>query len=163
MAEMDSKAVVIDTDDLKFLVKLSVLEAFSENTTLDKLKSCMSNILQLFKDALVKAYSEIDCLKADVADKGRINQKISVDIEELGKKYDDLEQHGRKGTVRIFGVPENIPGDTDSKVIHVLNDLMKMDPPISMEDLEVTHRVGKPYLSSGQIDQPAPAAQPVSH
>ena len=38
-----------------------------------------------------------------------------------------------------------------------------MDPPISMEVLEVTHRVGKPYLSSGQIDQPAPAAQPVSH
>ena len=40
---------------------------------------------------------------------------------------------------------------------------MKMDPPISMEDLEVTHRMGKPSLPSGQIDQPAPAAQPVSH
>ena len=163
MAQTDSKAVVIDTDELKVLVKLSVLEAFSEDDTIEQLKSCMSSLLQPFKDALVKANSEIDCLKADVADKGRIIHKMSVDIEELERKYDDLEQHGRKGSVRIFGVPENIPGDTDSKVIHVLNDLMKMDPPISMEDLEVTHRVGKPSLPSDQIDQPAPAAQPVSH
>ena len=161
MAEMDSEAVVIDTHDLKVLVKLSVLDAFSEDTTLDKLKSCMSSLLQPFKDALVKANSEIDSLKAGVADKGRIIQKMSVDIEELERKYDDIEQHDRKGSVRIFGVPENIQGDTDSKVIYVFNEMMNMDPPISMEDLGVTHRVDKPSLPSGQIDQPAPGAQPV--
>ena len=110
MAETDSKAVVIDTDDLKVLVKLSVLEAFSEYTTLDKLKSCMSSILQLFKDALVKANSEIDCLKADVADKGRIIQKMYVDIEEPERKYDDLEQHGRKGLSGSLVFLKTYPG-----------------------------------------------------
>ena len=76
MAEMDSKAVVIDTDDLEVLVKLSVLEVFSEDTTQDKLKSCMSSLLQPFKDALVKANSEIDCPKADVADKGNYPEDV---------------------------------------------------------------------------------------
>ena len=39
---------------------------------------------------------------------------------------------------------------------------MQLDPPITINDLEVTHRVGKPSLPSDQIDQPAKAAQPVS-
>ena len=110
----------------------------------------------------MKANSEIDCLKSDVAGKRRIIQQYVV-IKELEREYDDVEQNGRNGFFRIFGVPENTNWDTDSKVIHVFNEMMKMDPPISMEDMEVTHRVGKPYLFSGQIDQPTPAAQPVSH
>ena len=45
MSETDSKAVVINTDELKVLVKLSVLEAFSEDATLEKVKSCMESLL----------------------------------------------------------------------------------------------------------------------
>ena len=162
MSETDSKAVVINTDELKVLVKLSVLEAFSEDATLEKVKSCMESLLQPFRDALVHAKTEIDTLKSEVADKGRTIQKLSADIEDLERKYDDIEQHGRKGSVRDFGIPANTRGDTDSKVLHVINEVMQLDPPISINDLEVTHRVGKPSLPSGQIDQPAKAAQPVS-
>ena len=110
----------------------------------------------------MKANSEIDCLKSDVAGKGRIIQQ-SVVIKELEREYDDVEQNGKNGFVRIFGVSENTNWDTDSKVIHVFNEMMKTDPPITMEDMGVTHRVGKPYLFLGQVDQPTPAAQPVSH
>ena len=162
MSETDSKAVVINTDELKVLVKLSVVEVFSEDATLEKVKSYMESLLQPFRDALVHAKTEIDTLKSEVADKGRTIQKLSADIEDLERKYDDIEQHGRKRSVRVFGIPENTRGDTDSKVLHVINEVMQLDPPISINDLEVTHRVGKPSLPSGQIDQPAKAAQPVS-
>ena len=46
MAQTDSKVVTIDTDDLKVLIKISVLEAFSENVTMEKLKSCMASLLE---------------------------------------------------------------------------------------------------------------------
>ena len=121
----------------------------------------MASLLEPYKDALVKANSDITTLKSQVADKETNIQKMSDQISELEQKYDDLEQHGRKGSVRIFGVPENTGGDTDTKVSHVVNTMMKLNPPISIDDLEVTHRVGKPSLPSGQIDQPAPADQPV--
>ena len=55
MAETDSKVVTIDTDDLKVLIKISVLEAFSEDVTMEKLKSSMASLLEPYKDALVKA------------------------------------------------------------------------------------------------------------
>ena len=161
MAETDSKVVSIDTDDLKVLIKISVLEVFSEDVTMEKLKSCMASLLEPYQDALVKANSDITSLKSQVADKETTIQKMSDQISELEQKYDDLEQHGRKGSVRIFGVPENTAGNTDTKVLHVVNTMMKLTPPISIDDLEVTHRVGKPSLPSGQIDQSAPADQPV--
>ena len=161
MAETDYKVVSIDTDDLKVLIKISVLEAFAEDVTMEKLKSCMASLLEPYQDALVKANSDITSLKSQVADKEKTIQKMSDQISELEQKYDDLEQHGRKGSVRIFGVPENTAGDTDTKVLHVVNTMMKLTPPISIDDLEVTHRVGKPSLPSGQIDQSAPADQPV--
>ena len=153
MTKTDSEAVVIDTDDLRVLVKLSVLEAFSDDTTLDKLKSYMSSLLQPFKDALVKANSEIDCLKADVVDKGRIIQKISVDIEELERTYDDHEQHGSKGSVWIFGVPENIHWDTDPKVIHVLNE-------DGSSNLRRGHPSGGLAFSDLRPDRPASPSSP---
>ena len=89
---------------------------------------------------------------------------IDVDqITELERKFDDLEQHGRKGSVRIFGVPENTRGDdTNTKVLHVVNTMMQLNPPISIDDQEVTHLVGKPSLPPGQIDQADEANQPAS-
>ena len=128
MAETDSKVVSLDTDDLKVLIKISVLEAFSEDVTMEKLKSCMASLLEPYQDALVKANSDITSLKSQVADKETTIQKMSDQISELEQKYDDLEQHGRKGSVRIFGVPENTAGDTDTKVLHVVNTMMKLTP-----------------------------------
>ena len=129
MAETDSKVVTIDTDDLKVLIKISVLAAFPEDVTMEKLKSCMASLLEPYKDALVKANSDITTLKSQVADKETTIQKMLDQISELEQKYDDLEQHGRKGSVRIFGVPENTGGDTDTKVLHVVNTMMKLTPP----------------------------------
>ena len=162
MAETDSKVVTIDTDELKVLIKLSVLEAFSEDVTMEKLRSCMASLLEPYKDALKKANSDIDSLKSQVVAWEWTIHKMSDQITELERKFDDLEQHGRKGSVRIFGVPENTRGDTDTKVLHVINTMMQLNPPTSLDDLEVTHRVGKPSLPPGQIDQADEANQPAS-
>ena len=62
----------------------------------------------------------------------------------------DLEQQGRKGSVRVFGVPKTTEGTTDTKILSVLDEQMKLDPPppppppppIVIEDLEVIHRLG---------------------
>ena len=65
-------------------------------------------------------------------------------ITSMAREIADLEQQGRKGSVRVFGVPETTEGTTDTKILSVLNKQMKLDPPIVIEDLEVTHRLGKP-------------------
>ena len=77
MAETDSKVVTIDTDELKVLIKLSVLEAFSEDVTMEKLRSCMASLLEPYKDALKKANSDIDSLKSQVVARESTIHKMS--------------------------------------------------------------------------------------
>ena len=43
--------------------------------------------------------------------------------------------------MQVFGVPENTPGTTDEKILSLLNGNMKMQPPIVLEDIDVSHRV----------------------
>ena len=100
MAETGSK-VTIDTDDIKVIIKLSVLEPFSEDVSMEKLKSCMPNFLGPYKDAMVNANSVIDALKPKVAARETIIQPMSDQISKLEQKYDDLEQHGRKGSAYL--------------------------------------------------------------
>ena len=96
--ETDSKVVTIATDDLKVLIKLSVLEAFS----MKKLKACLVSILEPYRDALVKANSDKDTLKSQVADREITIQKMSDQISEFEQKYDDCAQHGTKGSLCTY-------------------------------------------------------------
>ena len=44
--------------------------------------------------------------------------------------------------MRIFGLPETDPGTTDEKVLNLVNQRMKLRPPLRLEEIAVSHRVG---------------------
>ena len=83
---------------------------------------------------------------------------MSQEIEDLHVKNDNLEQHGRKDSIRIFGIPENTTGKTDDKVLSVINEMMGLTPPVALDDLEVTHRVGR--TSQPALSDRSPVAPP---
>ena len=78
---------------------------------------------------------------------------MTRDIADLQIRYDDLEKQGRKGSVRVFGVPEITTGTADTKILDIINKQMKLEPPIFIEDLEVTHRLGKPPPTPDESEQ----------
>ena len=75
-------------------------------------------------------------------------------------KYGTIEQYGWKGYFRIVGFPKHSRGHSPQG-FHVINEMMKLNSTISIEDLEVISAVGNPSLSSGEIDQPVPSAHSV--
>ena len=59
-------------------------------------------------------------------------------------KLDDVEQHRRRDSLMISGIPENPDhDDTDAAVLQVC-EMIKIQPPVQPEDIPVSHRVGKP-------------------
>ena len=70
-------------------------------------------------------------------------ESLEREVTRLNGIIDDLEQHGRRGSVRVFGVPEEGDGSTDDKILTLFNGRMKLRPPLSVEDIEVSHRLGK--------------------
>ena len=63
-------------------------------------------------------------------------------ISVLDKKL-DLEQHGRRDSLRIAGIPEKEEhDDTDAAVLEICQ-AIKVDPPVQPTDIAVSHRLGR--------------------
>ena len=59
--------------------------------------------------------AKINTLEADSKVKDEKIAKMEQRILHLKSSIDDLEQHGRRDSVKIFGLPEDNPGTTDDK------------------------------------------------
>ena len=65
------------------------------------------------------------------------------EVRDLRDHAEALEQHGRRASVRVFGIPEDTQGTTDDELLNLCNNRKKIRPPLSPDDIEVSHRVGK--------------------
>ena len=69
--------------------------------------------------------------------------KLENENEELREKIDDQEQYTRRASIRVFGIPENTPGNCEEKILALCNEHMHLAPPILLDEIEVSHRTGK--------------------
>ena len=59
----------------------------------------------------------ISTLKKEAAKKENTIKMLKTEFAHLKSTVEDLEQHGRKDSVRIFGLSETTSGTTDQKVL----------------------------------------------
>ena len=97
----------------------------------------------------------MDSLRKQLQTKDEQITSLRNEVTNLKVLYDDLEQHGRRGSMRIFGVPEHTTGTVDDKVLCLINKHLKVSPPLVIEDIEVAHRLGKPPPKPQVSDPPA--------
>ena len=93
----------------------------------------------------------ITSLKKEVEEKDNIIRELQGSVSRLQVTVDDLGQHGRQESFWVFGLPETTPGSTDDKVLQLVNNRMKLQPPLSLDEIAVSHRVGqvKPMEEDG--------------
>ena len=63
------------------------------------------------------------------------------------------EQYSRRNCLRFFGCPERKGESTDSIVMKMVNDILKVN--LTVDDIERSHRVGMP---GEPLPEPAPGA-----
>ena len=56
-------------------------------------------------------------------------------------QLDDLEQHGRRDSLRVSGIPEPEEHDDTDAVVMSVCTAIKLDPPLDPKDIAVSHRV----------------------
>ena len=97
-----------------------------------------------FSDAVsVEVHRQMAPLKQQLSEKDAELQRLRNIIRDQQIMLDDLEQHGRRDSLRISGVPENPEHDnTDEAVLKICNE-MKVEPQVEPRDIAVSHRVGK--------------------
>ena len=72
--------------------------------------------------------------------------KLEKRVAKLELENDALEQYGRRNILRVSGIPEEVDEATDDHIIKLANAL---DVPVTKQDIDRSHRVGKPGFGGG--------------
>ena len=127
LAALEDSRVV---DSFRLIMQPSISESLDSVTgTLKAMVADLQQTVSALQSTIKKRDDEILTLRREVND--------------LRAHNDDLEQHSRRASVRVFGVPENTPGSTDDMLLDLCNKALKLRPPLALEEIEVSHRVGK--------------------
>ncbi|KAI0214971.1 hypothetical protein LSAT2_032982, partial [Lamellibrachia satsuma] len=88
--------------------------------------------------------TEITRLNGSIDAKDKIIEELQVRVSKLEVSVDDTEQYSRRADVRIQGIHDTGTGEeARGKVLHVINETMKMHPPLSDKDVKRCHRLGR--------------------
>lgn len=103
-----------------------------------------SRVTSVLTSTFVKLEKEIAMLRAEVKSKNGQIKVLDTKVCELEKKCDDLEQYSRRNSLRIQGLPEIQYEDVGEKILDLANDVLKVSPPLTPQDIDRVHRIGKP-------------------
>ena len=115
------------------MITFDLVEAFK-----DIIRQIQLALKPLF-DTLQQSIQQLTDLNAhlwqEIAKKNQTISCLTQELEAQKIKFDDLEQHGRKGSIRIFGLPEETLETVDEKVLELCNDHMKVRPKLVLKDI----------------------------
>ena len=123
--------------------KSVILPLRKQNKQLSEKVDVIERNLKLKSDKVEALEYELKSKVAETEQKNEIITNLQRDISSLQKKADDLEQHGRRTSLRFFNITAE--GDRESAVLDIINKRLKMA--VSSKDIERCH----PYVESKQL------------
>lgn len=100
--------------------------------------------------------NEIVLLRKELKAKDTQILQLQSRVASLESSNDAIEQYTRRNSLRVFGIPEEEGEDTVSRTVSFINEKMKVEPPISIEDLDRVHRVSRKHAASNTTSSPRP-------
>ena len=135
-------------------------EKLSSIVTQEFLNKFMDSKLKQLKQEIRKENGElIDRLEGRIFDLEQENEllrnKLSHQEKQIGDLFDcqsvlesrnnDLEQNGRKNSIRIFGISDTAESETAQECIHKVTNFVRtnLKVPLEESDIDIAHRLGR--------------------
>ena len=80
---------------------------------------------------------------------------LKHDNQELREELDELQQYNRKPSIRVNGIPESEDEDTYQVLLQLFNEHMQLEPPVQLQDIDISHRVGRTPNPAQSSDKPS--------
>ena len=138
-------------EDTKF--KLAFVEALSDTQVAAKLTTLMRAANKDLVDQVASLRDEVRGLKTALADRDATIAQLQGEVRGLRLQNDALEQYGRRSSLRITGISEDLE-DTTAAVVNLANEVLQLEPKLEEKDIDVSHRLPKPR--SAREEDPRP-------
>ena len=129
--------------------KLNFLDSLKDESIAEHLISINKRSFKELSESVIGLNLIIKNLKEHITTRDKRIDYLEKENKTLNIKVDDQEQYTRRASIRIFGVPESTTGSSDDKVLQLCNTHMKLDPPMQLEEIEVSHRAGRSPQQTG--------------
>ena len=73
------------------------------------------------------------------------NTDLKARVDKIETAAEVAEQYSRRNCIRISGIPEDDSEDTDDTVLHIAR---AMDVDLNVEEIDRSHRIGKPKTTT---------------
>ena len=137
--------------------RLRLVAAFKDEQVVKQLQLALKPLIDPLTQSIQQLMDLNASLRQEIAERDQTISRLTDELEEQKIRFDDLEQHGRKGSIRVFGLPEDTRGTVDEKILQLCNEHMKVRPKLVLEDIEVAHRLGKPPPQPSETEAEAEA------
>ena len=91
-------------EDIGFTLQL--MQALKDPQVAAQFRNAIAPLITPLQDALQQNTAQITILRAQLPGRDDTIQNLQSHVQALEIKIDDLEQHGRKGSIRVFGCPK---------------------------------------------------------
>ena len=103
-------------------------------------------------DSVSQITQQVSALRTELQAKYAAIADLKEEIYKIQIKNDHLEQHGRRSSIRVSGIPVGDHDDTDAKLMSLINNELKIDPTLCQTGIITTHRV--PFRNAYPTDPP---------
>ena len=93
--------------------------------------------------------TKVSGLKEDVKRRDERICNLESEVSQLHDRLDDLEQYSRRNSLRITGIEESPDEVVGTKVLHLVNEVLDLTPPLQASDIDRCHRAGPPTNRQG--------------
>ena len=131
--------------------KLSFVDALKDPEVGETLSKVIQRANQELIASVAALRSEVQGLRDAAKQKDATIAQLQREVRDLHDQYDALEQYGRRGSLRISGIPES-QVDTDAAVVELANTELGLEPPLQMADIDISHRL--PQRRGAPPDEP---------
>ena len=134
-------------------IVLGVLEALKNENILTRMKDVIfpSHLME----AITTLTAKVNSLNQELELKDKHIKELEKRVDTIENSADANEQYTRRANLRFHGIPENEAEDTDRQILRIMNEEMKIKPPVAPEQIERSHRIGPKMGKDGQPRQRA--------
>ena len=94
-------------------------------------------------EQLANLQGELEALRKDVRVRDEAMVNLKKGMVTLRAEHDELEQYTRRNSVRLTGLTEATNENVYDIVMTIFNEEVGLSPPITLEEIDRIHRVGK--------------------